>query len=61
MLTLDEHEAISAIIPIYNAENTIGRRLDSILNQTYRKLEIIIVNDGSTDRSEKICADYQYA
>lgn len=55
----EQHDIISVIIPVYDAENTIGRCLDSILNQTYRNLEIIVVNDGSTDRSEKICAGYQ--
>jgi glycosyltransferase involved in cell wall biosynthesis len=42
---------ISVIIPMYNAEKTLDRCLGSILNQSYSNLEIIIVNDGSTDGS----------
>lgn len=49
---------ISIIIPVYNAEKYIGRCLDSILKQTYTKLEIILVNDGSTDKSGEICDEY---
>ena len=40
---------ISVVVPVYNVEKYIDRCLNSIINQTYRKLEIIIVNDGSTD------------
>ena len=50
---------ISIIIPIFNAENTIKRCLDSIVNQSYHNLEIILVNDGSTDNSQKICDLYK--
>ena len=39
---------ISVVVPVYNVEKYIDRCLNSIINQTYRKLEIIIVNDGST-------------
>lgn len=45
---------ISIIIPVYNAEKYIGRCLESVVNQTYRNLEIICVDDGSTDNSYKI-------
>lgn len=45
---------ISVVVPVYNVEKYIDRCLNSIINQTYRKLEIIIVNDGSTDNSRKI-------
>ena len=42
---------ISIIIPVYNVEKYIGKCLDSIINQTYKNLEIIVINDGSTDNS----------
>jgi len=49
---------ISVIVPIYNSEQTLKRTLDSIINQNYKNLEIILINDGSTDNSEKICNEY---
>ena len=48
---------ISIIIPVFNAEKYIEECINSILNQTYSKIEIIIINDGSTDNSEKICLE----
>jgi FkbM family methyltransferase len=50
---------VSVIIPVYNAERYIGRTLESILNQTYKNVEIIVINDGSTDKSEQIISNYQ--
>ena len=47
-------EKISIIIPAYNSESTIRRCVDSIRNQTYRNLEIIVVNDGSTDSTIEV-------
>ena len=49
---------LSIIIPVYNAEKTIGRCLDSILCQNTQNAEIIVVNDGSTDRSQALCEAY---
>jgi len=49
---------ISVIVPIYNAERFLCECIDSIINQTYRDIEIILVNDGSTDNSQKICEKY---
>ena len=49
---------VSVIIPVYNAENYISECLESIICQTYKNIEIILVNDGSTDNSAKICKTY---
>ena len=49
---------ISIIVPVYNVENYISKCLKSIINQSYKNLEIIVVNDGSTDRSGHICNYY---
>lgn len=51
-------DTISIIVPIYNAENTLERCINSILNQTYHQLEIILIDDGSLDNSGKICDIY---
>lgn len=51
-------DKVSIIIPIYNAENYIDRSLESIRNQTYQNLEIILVDDGSTDNSGKCCEQW---
>ena len=49
---------ISVIIPVYNVEKYLNRCVDSILNQSLQDFEIILVNDGSTDSSPKICDEY---
>ena len=51
-------EKISIIIPIYNSEKYLDKCLTSIINQTYQNIEIIAVNDGSTDNSEKKLKQY---
>lgn len=48
----------SVIVPVYNVENYLEVAIDSIINQKYKNKEIILVNDGSTDRSGKICDDF---
>ena len=47
-------DLISVIVPVYNLENYIVRTLDSILSQTYKNIEVIVVDDGSTDSTAKI-------
>ncbi len=49
---------ISVIIPAFNAEKTIEKCINSIINQTYKNLEIIIVNDGSSDKTSEICRKF---
>ena len=51
-------EKVSIIIPIYNSDKTIDRCLKSIINQTYRNIEVICINDGSFDNSYKILQNY---
>lgn len=50
---------ISVIVPVYNTESFLEECIQSIVNQTYRELEIIIINDGSTDRSANICRKWE--
>ena len=50
---------ISVIVPIYNCEKYLNKCIKSIIDQTYHNLEIILINDGSTDNSLKICKYYQ--
>ena len=47
-------DKISIIVPVYNAEKYLPICLDSIVSQTYKNLQIILVDDGSTDKSSKI-------
>ena len=49
---------ISVIIPVYNVEKYLSKCLDSVVNQTLKDIEIIVVNDGSPDNSQKIIDDY---
>lgn len=49
---------ISLIVPVYNSEKDLRKCLDSIINQTYRNLEIILIDDGSKDSSGAICDEY---
>lgn len=50
--------AISVVIPIYNVENFLRKGLDSLLQQTMRDFEVIMVNDGCTDSSREIMQEY---
>ena len=48
-------ELVSIVVPVYNVEAYLDECVQSLVDQTYRNLEIILVNDGSTDRSGSIC------
>lgn len=54
----DEKPSISVIVPIYQTELYLKRCIDSILNQTFEDIEVLLVNDGSQDRSGLICDEY---
>lgn len=55
---MEQKALISVIVPVYNVESYLPRCVDSICNQTYQNLEIILVDDGATDGSGRICDDY---
>lgn len=55
---MQNNEKISIVVPIYNVEEYLSRCLDSIVNQTYTNIEIMLVDDGSPDNAGAICDDY---
>ena len=56
---MENNFKVSIIIPIYNTYKYLRQCLDSVINQTFQDIEIIIVNDGSTDNSVNIIKEYQ--
>lgn len=60
-ITIEEKrkQKVSIVIPVFNAEKYVQMALESCLKQTYRNCEIIVVDDGSTDNSARICKEYQ--
>ena len=55
---MNDSQLVSVIVPIYNVEKVLVKCIDSILEQTYNNIEIILIDDGSTDSSSQICNDY---
>ena len=55
---IDKNPEISIIVPVYNTEQYISRCIESILNQTFKDFELILIDDGSQDRSGEICDEY---
>lgn len=55
-----EEGKVSIIVPVYNAEKYLGKTIESILQQEYFKIELILINDGSKDNSSRICNDYEH-
>lgn len=49
---------VSVVVPVYNAERYLDRCLESVINQTYKQLQIVLVNDGSTDDSARLCDEW---
>ena len=60
-MEVSKNDLISVVVPIYNAEKYIRRCVDSILAQSYRNLEVILVDDGSTDSTPGILDEYAEA
>jgi len=59
-INLKNEPGVSVIVPVYNNQNTLAATLNSLVKQTYKNLEIIIVNDGSTDSSMKIVEKFSF-
>ncbi len=55
---MKKNPLISIVTPVFNAEKTLSKTIDSVLNQTYRNWELILINDGSTDHSDDIIREY---
>ena len=53
------NELVSVLLSTYNSEETLGKSINSLLNQTYKNLEILISDDGSTDSTKEICKKFQ--
>ena len=55
----EKNPVISIIVPVYNVEKYLDRCIQSILVQSFKKFELVLINDGSTDNSLKICQKYR--
>src|SRR3990172_2214316 len=51
-------DLVSVIVPVYNAEHFLSKSIESVTHQSHKNIELILVNDGSTDNSEMICSKY---
>ena len=54
-----KEELISCIVPVYNVEEYLNQCIESIVTQTYKNIEIILIDDGSTDASPEICDNWK--
>lgn len=55
---INNNPKISVIVPVYNAERYLHRCIDSILAQTFTDFEVLLIDDGSKDKSGEICDEY---
>ena len=55
---MENQVKVSIVVPIYNAEKDLEKCLDSVVNQTLKEIEIILIDDGSKDSSAEICKNY---
>ena len=55
----EKNPLVSVLLPVYNTENYLKKCIESVLNQNYENIELIIIDDGSTDNSGKICDFYE--
>ena len=55
---IKDSELISIVVPVYNVENYIDRCISSLINQDYKNIEILLIDDGSNDSSGMICDSY---
>ena len=58
-MAVDNSKLVSVIVPVYNVESFLEHCITSILEQTYANLELILIDDGSTDNSGQMCDDWQ--
>ena len=58
MASINIDPVVSVIIPVYNTKQYVSRCLDSILNQSFTNVDILLIDDGSTDGSGKLCDAY---
>ena len=56
---MDNSTLVSVIIPVFNVEKYLSNCVNSVLNQSYTNLEVILVDDGSTDNSGSLCDEFQ--
>ena len=57
---MEQTVKVSIIVPVYNAQAVLARTVDSVLAQTFRDFELILVDDGSGDNSNEICREYAH-
>lgn len=60
LMSKENEPLLSVVVPVYNVEPYLERCIQSILNQTYKNLEVILVDDGSTDKSGSVCDEYAH-